>query len=666
MRSERQRASRNHRIDVAHPGRDDGPERPERGRRLPRREGPPRLGLQGAAVDHRGRPQARSAPLRGRDQQPRARHRHGRGRPRRTDRVAAVGRQRPPACGPGRSPGRRGLARGAVPQAPGRPRSLGGHGRADAHGWHRGAARAGQPARRTRPAGGRRHLDGHLGRRQPLRRRTTVGCVRHPPPQRVRRDAGPALRPLPQRRVRRAATSTRVGPGLRRAERATRRTATGRHERRHDPRPRAVRGLPGRREGLAGRRARRGDGLRVPGRRRVHAGHHHLAHRGHHPRPGARLARARATGSAAVLDRRHPRPARRARRCGRSVHPRGLRDDPRAGDRPGHRRRPRRVGGGQPGLADRGAEGGHPGGPPRPAARGRALPRRARRLAAGRALAVRHAGALPLGAGDRRAAARALRRGRPGDGHRRRHRAAHPRDRPGPAGRRADRLRARRARADRHHRGRRVGAVRLALPGVRGPRVAAAAPRPRSAGTAVAAAPALRAAARGRRPLPVVPDHPRDRPRGPAGPLRPAVAGGPAPAHLRASAAPRRREHPASVSVRAVAAVRLRRGVHVRGRLPHRRAPRRRAHPRPGAARRAARSRRAARAARPRGARRGRVRAPAARRGPTGPRQRGHRRPAAAARSALHRGDPGSLHHAGQGRPTGSRCWSTPAASCRC
>ena len=383
-------------------------------------------------------------------------------------------------------------------------------------------------------------------------------------------------------------------------------------------------------EGSPGRRARRGDGLRVPGRRRVHAGHHDLAHRGHHPRPGARLPRARATGSAALLDRRHPRPARRARRCGRSVHPRGLGDDPRAGHRQSHRRGPRRVGRGQPGLADRGAEGGHPGGPPRPAARGRALPRRARRLAPGRALPLRHAGALPVGAGDRRSAARALRGGRPGDGHRRRHRAAHPRDRPGPAGRRADRLRARRARADRHHRGRRVGAVRLPLPGVRCAGAAAAAPRPRSAGAAVAAAPALRAAARGRRPLPVVPDHPRDRPRGAAGSLRPAVAGGPAPAHLRPSPASRRREHPAPVSVRAVAAVRLRRRVHVRGRLPHRRAPRRRAHPRPGTARRAPRPRRAARAARPRGARRGRVRAPAARRGPAGARQRGHRRPAAA------------------------------------
>ena len=286
-----------------------------------RRAGPPRLGLQGATGDHRGRPQARPAPLRGRHEQPRARHRHGRGRPRRPDRVAAVGRQRTATRRPGGPPGRRGVPRGAVPQAPGRPRPVGGHGRADARGRHRGAARAGQPARRTRPAGGGRHLDGGVGRRQPLRRRTTVGSVRHPPPQRVRRDAGPALRALPQRRVRRAATSTRVGPGLRRAERTTRCAAARRHQRRHHPRPRAVRGLPGRREGLAGRRARRGDGLRVPGRRRVHPRHHQLAHRGHHPRPGARLARARATRSAALLDRRHPRPAGRARCCCRPVHP---------------------------------------------------------------------------------------------------------------------------------------------------------------------------------------------------------------------------------------------------------------------------------------------------------------------------------------------------------
>ena len=109
-------------------------------------------------------------------------------------------------------------------------------------------------------------------------------------------------------------------------------------------------------------------------------------------------------------------------------------------------------------------------------------------------------------------------------------------------------------------------------------------------------------------------------------------------------AAAGRRQHPAALTDGPVAAVRLRRGVHVRGRLPHRRTPGRRPHPRPGPARRAARSRRAARAARPRGARGGRVRAPAAGRGPEGPRQRGHRRPAPAARPAVDRGGPGPLH----------------------
>ena len=51
--------------------------------------------------------------------------------------------------------------------------------------------------------------------------------------------------------------------------------------------------------------------------------------------------------------------------------------------------------------------------------------------------------------------------------------------------------------------------------------------------------------------------------------------------------------------VRPQPALRLRRPVRLRGRLPHRRAPGRRALPRPGPARRAARPRRAARAARP-------------------------------------------------------------------
>ena len=58
----------------------------------PRRAGPgpPRLGQQGAPPAHRGGPQGRAAARGRRDELARARHRHGRGRPRRPGRVAAV------------------------------------------------------------------------------------------------------------------------------------------------------------------------------------------------------------------------------------------------------------------------------------------------------------------------------------------------------------------------------------------------------------------------------------------------------------------------------------------------------------------------------------------------------------------------------------------------
>ena len=79
------------------------------------------------------------------------------------------------------------------------------------------------------------------------------------------------------------------------ADRPARRPAARRDQRRHHPRPGHVRRLPGRRRArVPGRRARRGDGLRVPRRRRLPARLHLLADRGHHPRPGAGLPRARA------------------------------------------------------------------------------------------------------------------------------------------------------------------------------------------------------------------------------------------------------------------------------------------------------------------------------------------------------------------------------------
>ena len=167
----------------------------------------------------------------------------------------------------------------------------------------------------------------------------------------LRRHARPAQRALPQRRVRRAAPAHRLGPGHRHPHRTPGRPAPGGDQRRHHPRPRPVRGLPRRRRGprQAGRRARRGDGLRVPGRRRLRPRRHQLAHRGHHPRPGAGhpgTGRARAT---AVLEGRHPGAPGRARRRHRRLHPRARRPASRDGRRPRAReRRPRRVGRRQP------------------------------------------------------------------------------------------------------------------------------------------------------------------------------------------------------------------------------------------------------------------------------------------------------------------------------
>ena len=95
----------------------------------------------------------------------------------------------------------------------------------------------------------------------------------------------------------------RLGSCLRRPHRPAGRPAARRHEWRHHPRPGPLRGLPGRREGVPSGRTRRGDGLRVARRRRLHPRHHQLAHRRHHPRPGARLARARPTRTSSLLDR---------------------------------------------------------------------------------------------------------------------------------------------------------------------------------------------------------------------------------------------------------------------------------------------------------------------------------------------------------------------------
>ena len=109
---------------------------------------------------------------------------------------------------------------------------------------------------------------------------------------------------------------------------------------------------------------------------------------------------------------------------------------------------------------------------------------------------------------------------------------------------------------------------------------------------AVAAAAALGAAARGREAASDVPDHPRDPARSAAGRLRRALrcCASPAASPIGASAWSRR-PRPQPSPYRPRPALRVRRRVHVRGRLAARRTPRGRALGRPRAAGRTARAR---------------------------------------------------------------------------
>ncbi len=112
-----------------------------------------------------------------------------------------------------------------------------------------------------------------------LFRRTYPYFRARAPPTRQR--ARHARRPLPLGRVRGAAAARGLGQGRRHRPGAVRRTGAGRSQRRHHPRPRAVqRQPPGR---TAGRRARRGDGLRGARRADVPARGDELAHRTDHP-----------------------------------------------------------------------------------------------------------------------------------------------------------------------------------------------------------------------------------------------------------------------------------------------------------------------------------------------------------------------------------------------
>ena len=266
--------ARRRRSPGAAAGRDHGPGRRRAGRAAGDRPGPPRQRLPRGAQAHRGGAEVRPAARRGRHLQPGAGHRHGRGRPGRADRGAAqsvaAGLQRV---------GRAGHQVGAVSRGVVFPKHRGDLlscavvAERMARGRDRGAALPAQPARRAGPADRR---DGGAGRRG------TVGdlaaLVRRAAPFAELPDSAlhAVLDMLSGRYPSTAFAELRPRLVWDRADRPAHRPpgrpAARGHQRRHHPRPRPVRRLPGRRRaGRAGRRARRGDGLRVAGRRRLPA-----------------------------------------------------------------------------------------------------------------------------------------------------------------------------------------------------------------------------------------------------------------------------------------------------------------------------------------------------------------------------------------------------------
>ena len=412
------------------------------------------------------------------------------------------------------------VARRAVPEVPRRPRADRGRRRADARRRDRVAARAGQPARRARPAG-RRDVRAWTSGRSTTSRPWSGGRRRSPALTRARCSSRCST-------CSPGATRATSSPSCGRGSSGTACTdiLTGRRgaqrlavtSRRHDPRPRAVRRVPRRRRGrrAPGRRARRGDGLRVAGRRRVHPGH--VAPGGSRTSPTTRCwSRRRPDCPGGCRSGRATRSAgppswagRSARSSARSaaLTPAGARervaaaglDDWAADNLLGYldeqREATRHV----------------------PDDRTIVVERFRDELGDWRVAVLSPFGAqvhAPVGAGRRGPDARAVRGRRAGDARRRRHRA--PAARP--------RVRATSSTACREpgvgrelldlvtldpddvhdlvtERDRRFGAVRGAVPRVRGPGPAAAAAPSRPAPAAVAAAPAGLPAARGGQPVP--------------------------------------------------------------------------------------------------------------------------------------------------------------------
>ena len=307
-----------------------------------------------------------------------------------------VGRPRAPADRPGRPPGRTPASRGVI-----FPKYRGDllEAAVVAERMHAGRDRddddPAQPARRARPAD--RGDDGHgpLDGRRPLAT-VTPGAARsrRSAARRSRASSAMLAGAYPSDEFAELKARDRLGPGDRASSRAgatpgsSRSRAAGRSRTAGCT---ASSSSASRDAGPAGRRARRGDGLREPGRRGRSRSARRAGGSRRSPTTGSssRPAPGRA-GQAAVLARRRRRPADRARAGARRVRAARSRPTSAAAPRPDRRagpprrahdldraRRPRTCVAyleDERDVAGRAAD--------RPADRRRALPRRARRLAA--------------------------------------------------------------------------------------------------------------------------------------------------------------------------------------------------------------------------------------------------------------------------------------------
>ena len=453
----------------------------------------------------------------------RARHRHGSGRPRHPGRVAEVRCARPAACRSRRARAERRIEGTHLPEIPRGSARVGGGGEAHARRRNRRDRHSAQPTRRPRAADRRDHRGrGDLGRR-PARAGAWRVPIRGSLTDAARERARHARGPLSVRRVRRAPTAHRLGSHRRRDPRPQRFPPAGGHQCGDDSGSRSFRRVSRRRRRPC-RGARRGDGLRGAGRPDVPARRVDVAHRGDHARPRPRLACARRARGGPVLEGRGHRASVRARRGDRQGIARASGSEPQGRHAATDgRASPGRTGREQPADVPERASRRDRHRAVGPDRRGRAFPRRDRRLAALHPDAVRRARARTVGPCARGTVPRVARAGGPVDLVGRRHCASPPGRRYAAADGRDHDL----AGGDR--RARRAGsgaerALRRALPRERRARAADTAPPPRPAHAAVAAAPQGAGPVAGCAPLRLVPDHPRDLPRMPAGRLRSAGA----------------------------------------------------------------------------------------------------------------------------------------------